>query len=1140
MTVISYLGAMSSRGGPVALSARLVPGAVALVVVVLLLGNIGLSTSSGQAGGSVCDLVASVAGNNTNPGTLAQPVRTVQRLIDMLGPGQTGCLRGTPAHLPFVENVSIANKNQSGGSEANRITIESYPGEVAKIKGTVTLAESANFVTLSQLVIEARTASSTGNVNINGDNIVLSDNNVSGGGIATCIRIGGTASVPADETTLLRNRIHDCVDGVLGAATTELMIDHNLIYDGSGWGIRLQPNVKATGVVYNILDNNSGGGLLLGGDATNTSTGAIIDHDVFSNSGSSSWNVSGSWTGTPPPRYSSFVTHACSYDPNHASTAGINNAAGGFLPVTPIVNQDPQYTDASTKNFHIPTTSPCYSLTGDIAQSVDDGGGPNDEEASANQATPNILLIVTDDQRENGTITQNQSPQVIMPQVVDQLKKMGTYYSNAFSTTPLCCPARAGIMSGSYAHNTLVASNSAEWNFKQDPTMEAYLHDEGGYHTGIFGKYLNVWDLNQNPAHWDEWSIFNNGYCPFVVNDNGTIKDYGKFNQPNVTACGAYSTTYVQDKATSFIDAAESNDSQPWLLYLAPFAPHGPATPEDKYANTDVGPFDYSRSVYQEGQPGNTADPITDKPDWVQGAFDPGNGEVGIRQSELRSLLSVDDMVGTVLKKLQTDGEQDTMVVYVGDNGFEWGEHGILDKQVPYTDAVHVPLIVRYPPITIPGTVDSRLAANIDIAPTALKLAGLSTDRNPPIDGLSLFDPTNNRNRLLLESWNLTYPETDPYRAWASTRTPTYQYIESYNEDATVSFHEYYDLVNDPDQQFNCYGPDGQPGGGDDLCSVPIPLQQLHDQLFADRLCVGTQCPPGPGAPAGTTDTTPPAVQMTQPTQSGYVSGVVKLKARALDNFGVTSVQFMVDGSPVGPPATIDPPSGLWDTTGVPPGQHSISAVATDAAGNQSESAPVTVNLSSMDVQVNNGSGTRSKPDTGDTITYSFGRPVNPGTVQLGWNGTKPVSCAAPAPPGCVTVGVIADDKFAVSPPDTDDTIKIFKDPSRTATDPLNQQLTSLGLVDTGSPVYVGATGSWLQSPMELVNNGTAVQVTLGNGSVQTSPHPGGATMLWAASSAVRDTFGAPFCVNCTVFESVFPWVDPNTQQTINDEDPEF
>src|SRR5207253_11524416 len=128
------------------------------------------------------------------------------------------------------------------------------------------------------------------------------------------------------------------------------------------------------------------------------------------------------------------------------------------------------------------------------------------------------------------------------------------------------------------------------------------------------------------------------------------------------------------------------------------------------------------------------------------------------------------------------------------------------------------------------------------------------------------------------------------------------------------------------------------------------------------------------------------------------------------------------------------------------------------------EAPPVTVNLSASDVQTQNGSGRLNRPDTGDTITYSFGRPINPGTVQLGWDGTKPASCASPAPPGCVSVGVIADDKFE---PNGHDMIKIFKDPSRTATDPLNQQLTSLGTVDSGSDTYVGATGSFLQSPME-------------------------------------------------------------------------
>ena len=203
------------------------------------------------------------------------------------------------------------------------------------------------------------------------------------------------------------------------------------------------------------------------------------------------------------------------------------------MPVTPIVNQDPQYSDSASKNFHIGSSSPCYDVAGDIAQTVDDGGGPTDEQASADQESPNVLFIITDDQRADGTITQSQDPQVIMPEVVDQLKKTGTDYSNAFVSTPLCCPSRASIMSGRYAHNHVVSNNFGAWNFDEDPTLQAYLHDEAGYRTGIFGKYLNDWDLLRNPAHWDTWGIFNNGYCPFRVNEDGSINDYGVFNKPN-------------------------------------------------------------------------------------------------------------------------------------------------------------------------------------------------------------------------------------------------------------------------------------------------------------------------------------------------------------------------------------------------------------------------------------------------------------------------------------------------------------------------------------------------------------------------------------------------------------------------------
>lgn len=1104
-----------------------------------MLGNIGLSSSSGQAGGSTCDLVASVVGSNTNPGTLAQPVKTVQRLADMLGPGQTGCLRGTPAATPFAENVTFTDKNQSGGSEANRITLMSYPGEIAKVKGMLTLSESANFITISHLVLEVRSPNPSAIVRVDGDEVVFADNNVSGGTIVGCLRIGAYASQPAFRTTITRNRIHDCVDGVAASATRDLLVEHNLIYDNSGWGVKLQPNVKATGITYNIVDGNDGG-LLLGGDSSDASTGAIIDHDIFSNSSAANWNVSASWPGSTPPRYSSFVTRVCSYDPARPSTGGINIAANGFTAVSPVVNADPQYRDRSAKDFHLSSSSPCKGVAGDIAQTVEDGGGPNDEQASASQATPNILFIVTDDQRGDGTITQAQDPQVIMPQVVDQMKKMGTDYTNAFVPTPLCCPSRASIMSGRYAHNTAVSNNMSAWNFNEAPTLQAYLHDEAGYRTGIFGKYLNKWDLNRNPAHWDTWGIFNQGYCPFRANENGAMKDYGVFNKPTIAECGAYTTTYVQDQALNFIDQSKADDAQPWFLYLAPFAPHGPATPDDKYANTDVGQM-VRTPAFDEGQPGNTADPITDKPDWVQANFDPSptDGE-SVRQDQLRTLKSVDDMVGTVLKHLQDRGEQDTLVVFIGDNGLQWGEHGLVNKSFPYTESVHIPLIVRYPPVTIPGTTDNRIAQNIDLAPTALRIAGLTTNRTPAIDGLSLFDPTNARNRMLLEFQNhFSYPTTDPFRPWASTRTSTYQYVESYAEDGTtLLFREYYDLVNDPAERFNLYGPDGQPGGGDDLGTPAQSVQELSDQLQRDRLCVGTQCPPGPGAPVSATDTTSPTVQVNEPLQSSYVCCRVRLAARALDNIGVASIQFQVDGAPVGPVITADPFSTNWDTTGIPQGQHVVTAVATDAAGNQTTSPGVTVNLSGMDVQTANGLGNvLGKPETGDTITYSFGRPINPGTVRVGWDGTKPLDCTAPAPPGCVTLAVLANNKFDV---DSSDSVRIFKDPQRNAQDPLNLQLTSLGTAELGANTYVGQTTSFLRSPMELVDGGTAVTVTLGSGNTVTTGHREVGTVQWTVPSEVHDTSNAPFCIGCTVWESIIPWIDLIGGATIDDQDREF
>jgi len=155
---------------------------------------------------------------------------------------------------------------------------------------------------------------------------------------------------------------------------------------------------------------------------------------------------------------------------------------------------------------------------------------------------------------------------------------------------------------------------------------------------------------------------------------------------------------------------------------------------------------------------------------------------------------------------------------------------------------------------------------------------------------------------------------------------------------------------------------------------------------------------------------------------------------------------------------------------------------------------------------------------------------------MVGWSGAAPSDCSIQAP-GCVTVGLMADDKYDS---EGTDSLVIFRDSQRSAVDPLNQKLTSLGSVDLADDTYVAATASFLRSKLELVNGGTAVRITLGDGVVAAGPFSEVGTMKWFATSEVRDTANSPFCVNCTVYESVTPWVDPISGNTIDDHDREF
>jgi arylsulfatase A-like enzyme len=421
---------------------------------------------------------------------------------------------------------------------------------------------------------------------------------------------------------------------------------------------------------------------------------------------------------------------------------------------------------------------------------------------------PNVLIILTDDQRPTDTMH-------VMPETLQRFGAEGVAYPNAVATTPLCCPGRAGIMTGQFAHNNGVRTNGdVEALGNHASTLQRYL-DDAGYQTGLVGKFLNQWEIEDNPPHWDRWSMLQPGPDYFS----------SEWNIQGVTqTINEYSTDFAAERAVSYVDEfnAPVNDDQPWFLYVAPYAPHAPYQPAPEYANADVGVWPGNPAVFEKDK--------SDKPPAVQRRKRNLADAQPIRDNQLRMLMSVDDMVEDVFDRLQVEGELDnTIAFFLSDNGFLWSDHGLGGKNEPYLPSARIPFFVRWPGQLTGGTVDPRLAANIDVAPTALDAIGQPVPSS--MDGQSLLR-AQSRTKILVEGWNRQH-----LGGWASMLTPRYQYIEWYADDnVTVQFRELYDITKDPYQLKNVLG-DGKKSNDSDR-------RGLARELRAARTC-------GPGAASG-------------------------------------------------------------------------------------------------------------------------------------------------------------------------------------------------------------------------------------------------------------------------------------------------
>ncbi|HEV8563758.1 MAG TPA: sulfatase [Actinomycetota bacterium] len=337
---------------------------------------------------------------------------------------------------------------------------------------------------------------------------------------------------------------------------------------------------------------------------------------------------------------------------------------------------------------------------------------------------PNVVIILTNDQRWDTLRA--------LPAVRQTLVRKGVTFENAFVVNPSCCPSRSSILTGLYSHSTGVfrnrAPNGGFESFDDSSTLPVWL-DRAGYETALVGEYLNGYHTTYIPPGWGHWFAFarrasheTKAYYDYEINVDGEIRTFGH-------APAEYSTDVLTSEAVRFIDAASS----PFFLYYAPAAPHPPALPPPRYAGEFADLSPWRPPSYNERDP-------REQPRWLTRLGRLGPTERArldeTRREQYRSLLAVDDGVARIVDALrQTDRLADTLLLFLSDNGYLWGEHGINGKGVPYEESIRIPLVLRYEGLPPARRSVDQMVLNIDVAPTIAELAGVDA---PPTEGRSL------------------------------------------------------------------------------------------------------------------------------------------------------------------------------------------------------------------------------------------------------------------------------------------------------------------------------------------------------------------------------------------------------------------
>jgi N-acetylglucosamine-6-sulfatase len=485
--------------------------------------------------------------------------------------------------------------------------------------------------------------------------------------------------------------------------------------------------------------------------------------------------------------------------------------------------------------------------------------GGTEEPRGPAAVRPNIVLVVTDDQTLasfNGRT---------MPYTTAAVAGAGTTFNEAVVTTPLCCPSRASLLTGQYGHNNGIVNNAPGYVALRDKrnVLPAWLN-VAGYETLHVGRYLNEYPKGKHskPAPgWDRWvtMLEPRRYYDYVLRIGRKVVEFGRKDND-------YATQVLTSRAVDLIGEFAPRQ-QPFFLQLDHMAPHsgtgvkkGPCRP-DEMADPGPGDFDPFAGDSLPTPPSFNEEDLSDKPSFIQKLPPMSDRRIGEVTDRLRcangALFGVDRSMAAIDAALAKAGElENTVLIFVSDNGFFYGEHRIRREKIrPYEEAIHVPLAMRVPAGVLGApsvpTVD-ELVANIDLVPSILELAGASPCLSPGVcrvmDGRSLIPlllaqdgwPEDRAIGIEFRTGDQKFG-TSSSCAYHGIRTADKVYVQHTSVPDPVTDlcepadeRELYDLTEDPYEVTNLY-----PAAP--LTPTALLQEQLHGRMSALSVCAGIE-----------------------------------------------------------------------------------------------------------------------------------------------------------------------------------------------------------------------------------------------------------------------------------------------------------